>query len=94
MALPARLFTEVVEDHYRDDRFMGAADIPEHRLGPESMTVPMFTVVDPRAIPPSSIVPFHHRAARNRRCCSRTTAIAAWLCSMLACRVPKRGRSS
>jgi polyhydroxyalkanoate synthase subunit PhaC len=70
MALPARLFTEIVEDLYRDDRFLrGQLPIAGRRLGPESMTVPMSTVVGPRstAVPPSSIVPFHHRAASTRK---------------------------
>jgi polyhydroxyalkanoate synthase len=70
MALPGRLFTEIVEDLYRDDRFMrGQLTIAGRRLGPESVTVPMSTVVDPRstAIPASSIVPFHHRAASSRK---------------------------
>ena len=70
MALPGRLFTEIVEDLYRDDRFMrGQLTIAGRRLGPESVTVPMSTVVDRRstAIPASSIVPFHHRAASTRK---------------------------
>jgi polyhydroxyalkanoate synthase subunit PhaC len=70
MALPARLFTDLVEDLYRDDSFArGRLTIADQRVGPESMTVPMLTVVDPRssAIPASSIVPFHHAAASTHK---------------------------
>ena len=65
-ALPARLFTEIVEDLYRRDALMrGELTIAGRRIGPDTLTVPLLTVVDPRsaAVPPSSILPFHHAAA-------------------------------
>ncbi len=64
-ALPARLFTELVEDLYRGDSLMRREfTIAGRRIGPDTLVVPLLTVVDPRstAIPPSSILPFHHAA--------------------------------
>jgi polyhydroxyalkanoate synthase len=62
-ALPARLFTEIVEDLYRGDALMrGDLTLAGRRIGPDTLSVPLLTVVDPHStvIPPSSILPFHH----------------------------------
>jgi polyhydroxyalkanoate synthase subunit PhaC len=65
-ALPARLFVDVVETLYRDDALMrGRLAVAGRRVGPATLTAPLLSVVDPlsTAIPPSSILPFHHAAA-------------------------------
>jgi polyhydroxyalkanoate synthase len=64
--LPGKLFTEVVEQLYREDRLMqGALDIAGRRVGPRDLDVPLLNVVDPRSgvIPPQSILPFHRAAS-------------------------------
>lgn len=66
--LPARLFTEVVELLYRNDRLMqGDLRIGgrEVGVGPLDLDVPLLSVLDPRStvIPPQSVLPFHHAAA-------------------------------
>jgi polyhydroxyalkanoate synthase len=64
--LPGRLFTDVVELLYRNDRLMqGALSIAGRRIGPRDLTAPLLNVVDPRStiIPPQSIIPFHEAAA-------------------------------
>ena len=66
LAMPGALFAEIVEDLYRDDRFMRSALVLGGRpVGPGSLVVPMLTVASPDStvIPPTSIVPFHDRAA-------------------------------
>lgn len=65
-ALPGRLFEEVVQRLYRRDEFAsGVLSVGGRRVGPETLTAPMFTVVNPhsRVIPPESILPFHDAAA-------------------------------
>lgn len=64
--LPARLFCDVVERLYRRDEFMqGTLEVGGRPVGPATLTVPLLNVLDPRsrAVPPSSIVPFHDAAA-------------------------------
>src|SRR4051812_47359182 len=64
--LPGRLFEDVVERLYRRDEFMaGALSVAGQRVGPEALTAPMLTVLNPhsRVIPPESILPFHDAAA-------------------------------
>lgn len=68
--LPGRLFAEVIEQLYREDRFMrGDLTIAGRRVGPASLIVPMLNVVNPRnnAVPASSIVPFHQAAASGSK---------------------------
>jgi polyhydroxyalkanoate synthase len=70
LALPGRLFAEVIEQLYREDRFMrGDLEIAGRRVGPGALVVPMLNVVNPRnaAVPASSIVPFHHAAASESK---------------------------
>jgi polyhydroxyalkanoate synthase len=58
--MPARLLTELVEDLYRNDRFMTTELLIGGRpVGPKSLVVPMLSVVNPS----SSVVPFHEAAA-------------------------------
>jgi polyhydroxyalkanoate synthase len=43
----------------------GTLEVAGRPVGPDTLTVPLLSVVDPRsrAVPPRSIVPFHHAAA-------------------------------
>jgi poly[(R)-3-hydroxyalkanoate] polymerase subunit PhaC len=59
--LPGRLFAEVVERLYREDRFWrGTLRVGGRLAAPGRITAPVLSVVDPRSrvIPPASIVPF------------------------------------
>ena len=65
-ALPGRLFQDVVERLYRRDEFAsGELAVADRRVGPATLTTPMFTVVNPhsRMIPPESILPVHYASA-------------------------------
>jgi polyhydroxyalkanoate synthase len=69
-AVPGRLFAEVVEDLYREDRFMRSdLTIGGRRVGASSLVVPMLNVVNPHSglIPPSSVVPFHRASASRAK---------------------------
>jgi polyhydroxyalkanoate synthase len=71
---PGRLFEEVVEWLYRDDRFMGGRLLVGGRIAaPEVLDAPLLSVMDPRSaiIPAGSILPFHHavRSAEKRLLC-------------------------
>ncbi|MFL6673440.1 MAG: alpha/beta fold hydrolase [Massilia sp.] len=68
--LPGRLFTEVVESLYREDRFMsGTLTIGERQVGPADLVAPLLTVIDPRStvIPPDSVLPFQEAAASRAK---------------------------
>jgi len=65
-SMSRRLFEEVVEQLYREDRFMqGRLTIDGRRLGPADVIAPMLSVLDPRSliIPPASIIEFQKAAA-------------------------------
>src|SRR6185436_475706 len=56
--LPRRLFEEVVEQLYRENRFAeGSLTLGERRADPRALTVPILAVKDPssRIIPPASV---------------------------------------
>lgn len=60
-ALPGRLFAEVVEWLYREDRFWrGALRVGGRVAAPARLVAPVLSVFDPRSrvVPPDSIVPF------------------------------------
>lgn len=66
MPLPRRLFDEIVELLYREDRFLrGTLLVRGQRAAPELIDAPILSVVNPRCsiAPPESVLPFH-RAAR------------------------------
>ena len=68
--LPGRLFTEIVEDIYRNDAFMqGRLDIGGRRIGPADLRAPLACVVDPRSklIPLQAMAAFHDAAASERK---------------------------
>jgi polyhydroxyalkanoate synthase len=68
--MPGRLFHDVVERLYRRDEFAaGELTITGRRVGPATLTAPMFTVLNPysRLIPPESILPVHHAAAASAK---------------------------
>ena len=62
MPLAARLFREVVEALYREDRFLrGTLRVRGRRAAPDAITAPLLSVVDARCpiAPPRSVLPFH-----------------------------------
>jgi polyhydroxyalkanoate synthase len=70
LALPGKLFTEVVELLYRNDALMRRAlRIGGRRIGPRDLTVPLLAVIDPRSdvIPPQSVLPFYEAAASRSK---------------------------
>lgn len=61
-----RLFEQVVECLYREDRFMrGCLHLGGKDIGPASVASPFLAVYDPRSliIPPASVIAFHEAAA-------------------------------
>ncbi len=71
LALPGRLFDDVIERLYRRDELItGALPISGAQVGPGSVTAPMVNVLDPRSVvvPPRSVLAFHDAAAsRNKQ---------------------------
>ena len=68
--LPGRLFAEVVESLYREDRFMrGTLSIGQRQIGPSDLLAPLINVIAPRSvvIPPGSVLPFHEAAASQAK---------------------------
>lgn len=68
LPLPGRLYEQVVEDLYRRDLLMrGELKVAGQRVSPQDIDVPLVTVFNPhgRAIPPQSMLPFHHQAASS-----------------------------
>jgi polyhydroxyalkanoate synthase len=68
--LPGRLFTEVVESLYREDRFMcGTLSVGARQIGPKDLRSPLLTVIDPRSnvIPASSVLPFLEATASQAK---------------------------
>jgi polyhydroxyalkanoate synthase len=64
--LPGRLFTELVEQLYRNDEFMqGTLAIGARSIGPQNLRAPLVSVIDPRSklIPEAALRPFHEAAA-------------------------------
>jgi len=62
MPLNRRLFEEVVELLYRENRFMlGSLEIRGRRSSPEMVEMPILSIIDPhcRIVPPRSVLPFH-----------------------------------
>jgi polyhydroxyalkanoate synthase len=63
MPMASRLFHEVVEELYREDRFLhGRLMVRGQRAAPTSVDAPLLSVVDARCpiAPPRSVLPFHH----------------------------------
>lgn len=70
LPLPRRLFDDVVQQLYRDDRFMrGDLHIGGRRIGPHDIDAPMFIVYEPQSqiIPAPAIIAFHHAAGSLRK---------------------------
>ncbi|HXG02527.1 MAG TPA: alpha/beta hydrolase, partial [Candidatus Binatia bacterium] len=66
LALPGRLFADVVQALYRDDAFFRGTLVVEGRpLGPSFLVTSLLAVIDPssRVVPPASVVPFLEAAA-------------------------------
>jgi polyhydroxyalkanoate synthase len=63
MPMPRRLFEEVVEWLYREDRFMrGMLELGQRRAAPERLEAPLLIAVERRSAvaPPESVLPFYH----------------------------------
>jgi len=68
MPLPRRLFEDIVERLYREDRFMrGTLVIRGRRAAPELVSAPILNVVEAGSdiVPPESVLPFH-KAVHSR----------------------------
>jgi len=64
MPLPRRLFEEVVEQLYRDNRFAaGTLTIGQRKADPRALVAPVLAVCDPRSriIPPLAMEAYRHR---------------------------------
>jgi polyhydroxyalkanoate synthase len=62
MPLARRLFEELCEFLFREDRFVrGTLQVGGTRVAPELVTAPLLSVVDPqcRLVPPQAVLPFH-----------------------------------
>jgi polyhydroxyalkanoate synthase len=63
---PSRLFEEIVEFLYREDRFTaGTLRVGTRSATPRGLVMPIVSVVDPRSsiVPPSSVLPFLARVS-------------------------------
>jgi polyhydroxyalkanoate synthase len=68
--LPGRFFEEVVEQLYREDRFLRGALLVNGRVaGPAALAMPLLSVVRPSSliIPPQSVLPLHDIAPSRRQ---------------------------
>jgi polyhydroxyalkanoate synthase len=68
--MPGRLFTEVVESLYREDRLMqGTLSIGNRQIGPDDLHAPLLNAIDPRSavIPAHSALAFHEAAASQTK---------------------------
>lgn len=68
--LSPRLFRDVTEGLYRDDRFFRSTlDVAGRRVGPEDVRAPILAVVEPRSriVPPTSVLPFLRRTRSHTR---------------------------
>lgn len=66
-----RLFEQVVEWLYREDRFMhGKLEIDGRVIGPQDIVVPFLAVLDPRSliIPPESMIAFQDATRSSEAC--------------------------
>jgi polyhydroxyalkanoate synthase len=64
--MPRRLFEEVVEQLYRENRFaLGVLEVGGRRADPRTITAPIVAVIDPRShiVPPASIEAYRTRTA-------------------------------
>lgn len=71
MPLARRLFEEVVDRLYREDRFMqGTLEVAGRCAAADQVTAPILSVADVRSriIPPESIVPFHAASGSRDTC--------------------------
>ncbi len=69
--MPGRLFEEVVDQLYREDRFMrGTLTVRGRSIGPTDVVCPLLAVHDPRSliIPPASIAVFLAAVANRNKC--------------------------
>ncbi len=68
--MSSKLFTQIVEHLYREDRFMHRTlSISGRHIGPQDFTVPLLSVYDPESvvIPPPSVMEFHAAAASKKK---------------------------
>jgi polyhydroxyalkanoate synthase len=65
LPLPRKLFEDVVQQLYREDRFMcGELTIGNVRLHPRNIASPLFAIYEPSSsiVPPESVIEFYHAA--------------------------------
>ena len=70
LPLARRLFEEVVELLYREDRFLrGTLLVRGRRAAPEQVEAPLLSVVNPRSrlVPPRAVLPFHDAVGSAQR---------------------------
>jgi polyhydroxyalkanoate synthase len=70
LPLPGRLFEEVVEELYREDRFLSGTLLVNGRVAsPAALAMPLLGVVRPSSliIPPQSVLPLHDIAPSRRQ---------------------------
>lgn len=69
--MSGQLFEQVVQQFYRENRFMRhALQVGGREIGPRDVVAPLLAVYDPRSvvIPPESVIAFHDAAAsRSKR---------------------------
>jgi polyhydroxyalkanoate synthase subunit PhaC len=68
--LPGRFFEEVVEQLYREDRFLrGMLLVNGRAASPAALAMPLLSVVRPNSliIPPQSVLPLHDKASSRRQ---------------------------
>ncbi|HVK56109.1 MAG TPA: alpha/beta hydrolase [Burkholderiales bacterium] len=68
--LPGRLFAQVVDELFREDRLMrGELTIKDRPVKPEEITFPLTVVMNPRGqvIPPQSMLPFYEAVASDEK---------------------------
>lgn len=72
LALPRKLFTDVVEQLYREDRFMQRRlQLNGATLGPQDIAAPLFAIYEPTStiVPPTSIFAFcKATSSREQEC--------------------------
>jgi polyhydroxyalkanoate synthase subunit PhaC len=69
-ALPGRLFEEVVEVLYREDRFIaGTLTVGGREATPHALDMPVLSVFRPKSlvVPPATILPLHGAATHPRK---------------------------
>jgi hypothetical protein len=84
--LPARLFEDVVEWLYREDRFIrGNLTIAGRIAAPEALAMPLLSVVNPRSVivPAESILALHHAAPSAEKRLTLSSCVEAIIAAQI-----------